>query len=295
MPDAPTFTEGDPSEAPVPGVIQITSIDDPRVDVYRDVRDKDLAGRDKVFMAESEMVVRRLVQSTPDRIESLFVSPDRLERMSDVLQQLSTEVPIYVANVDLMTEVAGFHIHRGVLAAGKRVHPCELFLEKSLGHLRGRDQLTILVAERFTNVDNMGALFRNAAAFGVDAIALDPHCCDPLYRKAIRVSMGHVLSLPYGVLHYWPTDLERLKTEWGCTLIGAEITADSNPLWELPHHDRVAIIMGSEATGLSEEAQNVCDAIYQIPMSSNVPSINVSMASSIFLYERQRTLFSTKC
>jgi len=270
-----------------PDPIRIMSIEDERLDVYRNVRDKDLAGLEKIFMAESEMVLRRLLR-TPYRIESVLLSPDRFENLKSSLEALPAEVPVYVANVDLMTEVAGFHIHRGVLAAGKRLHPTQLFLDPALGHLRGRDNLTLLVAERFTNVDNMGTLFRNAAAFGADAIALDPKCCDPLYRKAIRVSMGHVLSVPYGIMRHYPTDLNRLKSEWGCTLIGAELTEDSKPLWELEHHDRLAIIFGSEADGLSEEAVRACDAIYQIPMNETVPSINVAVTSAVFLYERQR-------
>lgn len=272
-----------------PEPIRIMSIEDERLNVYRNVRDKDLSGRDKTFMAESEMVLRRLLRA-PNRIESVLLSPDRFENLKSALEVLPADVPVYIADVELMTEVAGFHIHRGVLAAGKRLHPTQLFLDCALGDLRGRDHLTILVAERFTNVDNMGTLFRNAAAFGADAVALDPKCCDPLYRKAIRVSMGHVLSVPYGIMHHYPTDLDRLKCEWGCTLIGAELTDDSKPLWELLHHDRLAIIFGSEADGLSLEAIRACDAIYQIPMNEAVPSINVAVTSAVFLYERRRKM-----
>ncbi len=271
----------------IPTPIVITSLDDARIEMFRDVRDKDLRGRDKIFMAESEMVLRRLLR-TPERIVALFLSPDRYERLRESLVVLPRTVPIYVADVELMTEIAGFHIHRGVLAAGKRLHSSQLRFEPMLGHLRNCDHLTIMVAERFTNVDNMGTLFRNAAAFGVDGIVLDPGCCDPLYRKAIRVSMGHVLSVPYGVMGDWPSDLTRLKEEWGCTVVGAEITPESKPLRELPKCDKLAILFGSEADGLSDSALKACDEIYHIPMSAGVPSINVSVASAVFLYERFR-------
>jgi len=273
------------SQPPEP--ISIASLDDERIDLFRNVRDKDLRGRDKIFMAESEMVLRRLLR-TPDRIVALLLSPERFNRLREALAILPSSVPIYVAEVELMTEIAGFHIHRGVLAAGSRLHPAQLRLDPMLGHLRHKEKLTITVAERFTNIDNMGTLFRNAAAFGVDAIALDPACCDPLYRKSIRVSMGHVLSVPYAVLNDWPNDLIRLKNEWGCTIIGAEITADSKPLWELPRHDKVAIVLGSEADGLSEQVIDICDHLCHIPMSPSVPSINVGVASAVFLYERFR-------
>ena len=271
--------------SPVPTPTVITSLDDARVDIFRDVRDKDLRGRDKIFMAESEMVLRRLLR-TPERLVAVFLSYDRYERLRAALGVLPMSVPVYVADVELMTAIAGFHIHRGVLAAGRRLHPAQLRLEPMLGHLRNRDRLTIMVAERFTNVDNMGTLFRNAAAFGVDGVGLDPACCDPLYRKAIRVSMGHVLSVPYGVMSDWPGDLIRLKEEWGCRVIGAEITSDSKSLGELPCCDKMAIVFGSEADGLSDSALKACDDIYHIPMSAGVPSINVSVASAVFLYER---------
>ena len=105
----------------IPTPIVITSLDDARVETFRDVRDKDLRGRDKIFMAESEMVLRRLLR-TPERIVALFLSPDRYERLRESLVVLPRNVPIYVADVELMTAIAGFHIHRGVLAAGRRLH-----------------------------------------------------------------------------------------------------------------------------------------------------------------------------
>ena len=146
----------------------------------------------------------------------------------------------------------------------------------------------MMLAEGLTNVDNMGALFRNAAAFGVDGIVLDPTCCDPLYRKAIRVSMGHVLSIPYAVSQDWVGDLKRLKNEWGMLLIAAEATPDARPLWEVPRSSRTAIIFGSEGHGLSSATLALCDAVCEIPMSGNVPSVNVAVASAVFLYELNR-------
>lgn len=265
--------------------ILIDSLEDPRVDVYRDVRDKDLrSGHGRLFMAESELVIRRLLR-TPDRIHSLLLSPHMFERMTDVLTDLPAGIPAYVAEQDLMNDIAGFHIHRGALAAGYRPSAQDLSFDHALGHLRGRDRLCIVLAEGMTNVDNMGGLFRNAAAFGVDGIVLDPTCCDPLYRKAVRVSMGHVLSVPYAVCVGWPDDLDRLRTEWGISLIAAEIAAGAQPLWTMTREERVGVVFGSEGHGLSAEVREKCDATYFVPMKQGVPSLNVATASGVFLYE----------
>jgi len=264
-------------------------MDDPRVDVYRNVRDADMRGRDGLFMAESELVIRRLLR-TPDRIHSMLLSPEKYARLRPALQDLPEKAAIYVTELKLMHDIAAFHIHRGVLAAGFRPQPDELSLDAALGHLRDdlAEHPTILIAQGITNVDNMGALFRNAAAFGVNGVLLDATCCDPLYRKAIRVSMGHALSIPYAVSENWQVDLDRLKTEWQIMLIGAETTERAIPLWQMPKADRIGVVFGSEGHGLPQETIEKCHAICQIPMACDVPSINVAVASAVFLYELQR-------
>jgi tRNA G18 (ribose-2'-O)-methylase SpoU len=267
--------------------IAISTIDDPRLEPYRNVRDKDLRGRGRLFMAESEMVIRRLLR-TPQRLHSLLLSPKKHERLREALAALPEGAAVYVADLGLMCEIAGFHIHRGALAAGFRPRPMETTLDAVIGPLRRAAEATLLLAESVTNVDNMGQLFRNAAAFGVDAIVLDPTCCDPLYRKAIRVSMGHVLSVPWAVSEDWPADLARLKREWGVTLIGAETLPGARPLWELPRIERLGLVFGAEGHGLSRMALDECEAVFQAPMRPGVPSLNVATASAVFLYERCR-------
>lgn len=281
------------SDLPMAEPIAITSFDDPRVDVYRNVRDADMRGRDDLFMAESELVARRLLR-TPQRLHSLLLSREKYLRMKAPLDDLSKSVPIYVADLKLIHEIAAFHIHRGVLAAGRRLSTDQLSLDSALGHLRNTAHFTVLAAEGITNVDNMGALFRNAAAFGVAGLLLDPTCCDPLYRKAIRVSMGHTLSIPYAVSHDWPSDLKRLKQEWKSTLVAAESNDRAAPLWKIPKHDRTAILFGSEGHGLTPSALACCDAICEIPMTGDVPSINVAVASAVCLYELNRNAKPTQ-
>lgn len=267
--------------------VEITSLHDERVAVFRDVRDADLRGRDGLFMAESELVVRRLLRR-PQRLHSLLLSRRKYVRLAEALRVLDAATPVYVADLQLISDVAGFAIHRGVLAAGRRPAPDEVTLDAALGHLRTTEHCTIVVAEGLTNVDNMGALFRNAAAFGVDGIVLDPTCCDPLYRKAIRVSMGHSLAVPHAISADWPVDLARLKSEWGLTIIGAEATAEALPLWRMPRAPRCAVLFGSEGHGLSPAALAACDSVRAIPMAGGVPSLNVAVASAVFLYELRR-------
>jgi tRNA G18 (ribose-2'-O)-methylase SpoU len=271
----------------VPQPITITELSDSRVDAFRNVRDADMRGRDDLFMAESELVLRRLLQY-PNRLHSLLLSTPKYERLRDALIPLPESVPVYVADLPLIHEIAAFHIHRGVLAAGRRPTPDSLSLDRALGHLRGRSSSTVLLAEGITNVDNMGALFRNAAAFEVGGIVLDPNCCDPLYRKAIRVSMGHVLSIPYAVSRDWPHDLERLKNQWNLTLVAAESGARSIPIWTIPATPRIGLLFGSEGQGLSAASLAHCETVCEIPMADNVPSLNVAVASAVFLYELQR-------
>jgi len=267
--------------------ITITSLDDPRVEAFRDVRDKDLKGRDHLFMAESELVLRRLLRM-PDRLHCVFLSFQKYQRLADDLSVLPDSTPVYIAEIDLMSEIAGFHVHRGVLASGYRPTLDELSLDKALGHLKTKKECLLIIAEGLTNVDNMGGLFRNAAAFGVDGIILDPTCCDPLYRKAIRVSMGHALSVPYAIVQDWPGELTNLKQNWSIPLICAENTPTAKPLWTLPMYPRVGMIFGSEGHGLSADVLDLCDDICHIPMKEGVPSLNVANASAVFLYEQRR-------
>jgi tRNA G18 (ribose-2'-O)-methylase SpoU len=267
--------------------IEITSFDDPRAGVYRDVRDRDLArAHGRLFMAESIHVIERLLNH-PRKVHSLLLSPHMYERLRQRLDELA-EVPVYVASIDLMCEITGFHIHRGALAAGIRPRKEELTIDAALGHLKGRERLRLVLCERITHVDNMGGIFRNAAAFGVDGVIIDPASCDPLYRKAIRVAMGHVFSVPYAVSEDWLGDLERLRDGWALKLIAAETIPGAVPLDTLDVPARAGIIFGSEGHGLSEGTLSQCDAVAAIPMLPGVPSLNVATASAVFLYEFQR-------
>ena len=235
-------------------------------------------------MAESEMVVRRLL-AQPDRIHSVLVSPAKMETLADGLTQLAPSIPIYVASLELLSAIAGFHVHRGVLATGFRPDPATLTVDAALGHLKARKSLQLLLAEGLTNVDNMGMLFRNAAAFGIDGVILDRSSCDPLYRKAIRVSVGHVLATPWAVVDDLAKTVAELRTQWGMTILAAETGRDAVPIWDAVVTDRIGIVVGAEATGLRDATAAACTAICEIPMAPGVPSLNVGTATAVMLYE----------
>ncbi len=264
-------------------VAVVTSIDDPQVDVYRNIRDADLRGRKHLCMVESEMVVRRLL-STDWNVHSLFLSPQKYDRLAYLIPK---HYQVYVADVTVMSDITGFHIHRGVLAAVHR--PTEDTIRKSISSLiqkfEGKKTISLLLAQGITNVDNIGALFRNAAAFGVDGLVFDHTCCDPLYREAIRVSMGHAFALPWAIATNWIDDLLRLREELGIQLIGCETGDIAIPLWDVAPSEKFGLIMGEEKAGLSQSTIQICDVIAKIPMTPKVPSINVAVASAVGLYE----------
>ena len=269
------------------GPHQIQSLDDPRIEPFRDVRDRDLRGRDGLFMAESELVLQRLLRQ-PERLHALLLSPEKFSRLEESLADLPDSVPVYVADLDLMGRIAGFHVHRGVLATGHRPSASELEVSGILERLDVSSPCTLLMATGITNVDNMGSLFRNAAAFGIDAVLLDVNCCDPLYRKAIRVSMGHVLGMPWAIVEDWLGTLQMLQSELGMEAWAAECDPRSVSATTLSEPDRLAIVMGPEGSGLDEQTLQACSSIVEIPMAAGVPSLNVATAAAILLWERSR-------
>lgn len=270
-----------------PPVIRIESVHDPRVELYHNIRDRDLYGRENVFIAESELVIRRLLP-TAHRLRSLLLTPPRYEVMRDVLQELPDSIPVYIADLGVLCQIAGFHVHRGALAVADRPEPERLSIDYVLGSFGSLTQLHLLLAEGITNIDNMGGLFRSAAAFGLDAVMLDPTCCDPLYRKAVRVSMGHVLSVPWARSTDWSADLKRLKERWKTTLLAVERAGEARPLWNAPRPDRWALVVGSEAQGLSRRTLDSCDHVLEVPMRRSIPSINVASAATVAMYEMTR-------
>ena len=258
------------------------NIDDPFdlcVELYRCVKERDLVGRQGLFIAEGEVVLRALASSAHARCRSVLIDPKRLEKLAPVLEALPEDIPVYLAGQAVLNAIAGFDIHRGVLAIGERtgvLPPIDL-----LETLRDRPRAQIVVLLGIGNHDNMGGVFRNAAAFGADAVLLDPHCCDPLYRKAIRVSVGGVLHIPFARLA--PEDMLTALEAAGFKVLalspsGAETLADLKP------PARAAVMFGAEGPGLDPTLLARTRTV-RIPMAAGFDSLNVATTSALVLHK----------
>jgi len=263
------------------------SLDDPRLDPFRDVRDKDLRGHHDLFMVESMAVIERLLESSW-AIHALLLTDEHHRRLVPAIVRRPDPPTVFVLDLPSMCELAGFHIHRGALAAVRRPTDEQRSVERLVRDLADRSRLLLLIAEGITNIDNMGGLFRCAAGLGADAIVLDPSSCDPLYRKVVRVSMGHVLRVPWARCRRWPEDLATLRSSLQLRLDAAETGANARPAWKLGDHPRRGILVGSEAHGCTAEAISLVDGTWEVPMQPGVPSLNVSVAAAVMLYECTR-------
>jgi tRNA G18 (ribose-2'-O)-methylase SpoU len=268
----------------VPGhVCFVTDPADPRLDDYRDIKDRRLDEASGRFMAESELVVRRLLASGLP-VDSVLLTAPRLAALEAALAAAPGDFPVLVAPQGLLDGVAGLPVHRGCLAVGRRPHDARVPEGSRL----------VVALEDLVDVDNVGALARNASAFGADALLLSPRCADPFYRKAIRVSAGAVLSLPMVRATGWPGALLALR-ERGFTLVAAVVDDAARPLARFTPPPRVAIVLGAEGPGLSRATRDLCDERVTIPIAGRAAtgpgmagrgadSLNVATAGAIFLH-----------
>ncbi len=261
--------------------VAITTSDDPRIADYRQLKERHLNAAGNRFVAESERVVRRLLASGLP-VRSVLVTPPRLAAMADVLDRIDDDdhCPVYVASQAAMDGIAGFHVHRGCLAIGER---------PSRRPLPDGARLVVAV-EDLVDVDNLGAIVRNAVAFGASALLLSPRSADPFYRKAIRVSLGGVFALPVIRVERWPDELVELRATRGFSIVGAVVDAAATPLGAFVPPAKTVLLLGAEGPGLSAAAQGVCDHRVTIPMaaSAGADSLNVATAGAIFLHHLSR-------
>jgi tRNA G18 (ribose-2'-O)-methylase SpoU len=258
-------------------VFEITDPDDPRIAAYRDIRERDLTGRQGLFVAEGSVVVRTLVSAASlARPHSLLLALNRAAGLADVIERVGGAAPVYLADQPVLDAVAGFPLHRGVLALGDK--PPERNIEALLAEA---EPSLVLACSGIGNHDNMGALFRNAAGFGA-AVVLDERCCDPFYRKAIRVSTGAVLRTPQargGSAGQVADVLAAAGYEvLALSPAGAERLADVRP------GGRMALLVGSEGPGLPPEVITRCRSV-AIPMAADFDSLNVATAAAIALHQ----------
>jgi tRNA G18 (ribose-2'-O)-methylase SpoU len=265
-------------------VVDVADPADPRLDDFRDLnsvdRRPDLPSGKGLVIAEGVLVVRRMLASrfTPRGL----LGTDR--RLAELAADLAhTDAPYYRVTADVMAEVVGFHLNRGVLAASSRAP--ELTVAQVLDGAR-----TVAVLEGVNDHENLGSIFRNAAGLGVDAVVFGSGCADPLYRRAVRVSMGHALLVPFAWAHAWPADLKMMQ-DGGFQLLAMTPDPAAQPLAVAMAGlcaDRVAILVGAEGPGLTATAMRASDVLVRIPMSRGTDSLNVATAAALAFYERIR-------
>lgn len=262
-------------------IIKITDRGDPRIAPFIDVRERDLTGgADGRFIVEGKVPLSILLTRSRFEVDSLFLGESRLAPLSELLATVPENVPIYTAPQALMDEVAGFPIHRGILACARKGMPRSLDDIISAGAGLDRSE-RVLVLNQISNHDNVGAAFRNAAAFGVDGVLLDGQSCDPLYRKAIRVSSGSTLWLPFHHGGSGEAQIAALKAA-GFTVWAMTPRSDATPLQSLSIPEKLAILLGAEGPGLPEGLINLAQPV-RIPMQTGFDSVNVATAGAIAL------------
>lgn len=262
-------------------VIELESQADPRVADYVALSDAALRQRTDpgrgLYIAESSKVLRRALAAghVP---RSFFLAEKWLDGLADVLDA-HPEVPAFVGAPGVLEEITGFHLHRGALAAMNRPAPVSL-ADVIAGARR------VVVLEDIVDHTNLGAIFRSAAALGVDAVLVSPRCADPLYRRSIRVSMGGVFQVPWARLDDWGHGLDALR-QAGFTLAAMELTESARPIDEVAAEgiERMALVLGTEGAGVSEPTLAAVDRAVMIPMRAGVDSLNVAAASAVAMWE----------
>jgi tRNA G18 (ribose-2'-O)-methylase SpoU len=259
--------------------IEISDPGDTRTAAYRELRDAGLRRRleadEGVFVVEGARTVRTLLVSRWPLL-SVLLRPERVAGLGDVVAEAEKRgAPVYVAAPDCFDAIAGFPVHRGVLALGGR---------RALPEPRAllAASTTAVVVEGVNDHENLGAIFRNAATLGAGAVLLDPSSCDPLYRRCVRVSVGQVLRVPFSRLTPWPMALTDLRSS-GFSIVALDPHA-TDPIDSVPPEPRVAVMVGSEGSGLSQAAHEYATYRVRIPMATGADSLNVATALAIALH-----------
>jgi len=276
---------------PATRVVRVTDPDDERLRDYNRLTDVALRSRSEpargLYIAESSTVIRRAI-AAGHRPRSFLLAEKWLGGLEDVLAAVGRqgggvddEVPLFVGEPDVLEAITGYHLHRGALAAMHR--PALVPVPDLLRDARdGAGARRVAVLEDIVDHTNVGAVFRSAAALGVDAVLVTPRCADPLYRRSVRVSMGTVFQVPWTRLQAWPDGLDLLRAE-GFVTAALALTDDSVSLDELAADppDRLAMILGTEGDGLGPRTVAGSDVVVRIPMAAGVDSLNVAAASAV--------------
>ena len=268
--------------------IEITDPTDPRLSDYVSLTDVVLRRRHEpergLYIAESQKVIRRALRAG-HRPRSYLMARRWLDDLSDIVADAESDgIPVYFGDHDVIEQLTGFHLHRGALAAMQRP------TLPSVGSLIA-DAGRVIVLEDVVDHTNVGAIFRSAAALGVDAVLITPRCADPLYRRSIRVSMGTVFQVPWTRIDPWPDGMGLLH-DAGLTVAAMALSDDSVSLDDLEGAppERLALVVGTEGDGLSHRTVADADLTLRIPMAGGVDSLNVAAASAVAMWAlRPRT------
>ncbi|CQD17097.1 23s ribosomal RNA methyltransferase [Mycolicibacterium conceptionense] len=268
-------------------LLQVIDIEDPadsRLDDFRDLnsvdRRPDLPSGKGLVIAEGVLVVQRMLASR--FVARALLGTDR--RLAELAADLEgVDVPFYRTSAEVMAAAVGFHLNRGVLASASRAP--ELSVAEVISGAR-----TVAVLEGVNDHENLGSIFRNAAGLSVDAVVFGAGCADPLYRRAVRVSMGHALLVPFARAASWPGDLGLLQDNGFRVLAMTPDPAAATLSEAMPQleGDRVAVLVGAEGPGLAEHTMRASDVRVRIPMSRGTDSLNVATAAALAFYERAR-------
>jgi len=267
--------------------IEITDPADERVRDYFTLTDVKLRARLEpergLYLAESEKVIRRAL-AAGHRPRSFLMGQRWVTDLSDLVEQAESEkVPVYVAPAGVIEAMTGFHLHRGALASMHRpsLQAPEVLLQNALRQNASR----VVVLEDIVDHTNIGAVFRSCAALGVDAVLVTPRCADPLYRRAVRVSMGTVFQVPWTRIDPWPAGLQVLR-DHGFTVAAFALGDGAISLDDLAadQPDRLAMVFGTEGDGLSRLAVKGADVVVKIPMAGAVDSLNIAAASAVAIW-----------
>ena len=270
----------------MPNIIEITDFAAPELDVYARLREVQLLNRQDpeqgIFIAESPRVIERALDAGCVPL-SFLVEKKHLEQEARTLMERCPESPFYTAEFDVLTQITGYKLTRGMLCAMRRPKP--LSVEEVCA---GTHRIAIL--ENVVNPTNVGAIFRSAAALNMDAVLLTPDCSDPLYRRSIRVSMGTVFQIPWTYFPEdasWPEEGMKLLKESGFKTVSMALRNDSVEINDPVLHaeERLAVILGTEGEGLASTTIADSDYTVKIPMSHGVDSLNVAAASAVAFWE----------
>lgn len=264
--------------------IDITSLDDRRLDPYRNLKQSNLTRWSGLFIAEGEKLTRRLLSSDFETA-SVLLGQSYLDTFRPLIR---AETPVFVVPDDAVEKIVGFNFHRGVLACGRR--RTGLTIAEIADH---RPAATMVVCPDVQDPENLGAILRIAAAFGLDAVMLGRKCADPFSRRVLRVSMGAALRLPLTESDDLITDLRRLQTEFNYELVATVLDADAQSLESTSRRPRTALLFGSEGHGLPRPLIELCDRRITIPMQPGTDSLNVAVAAGIILHHFLRV--ATTC